>query len=76
MRHEDPDAESRRFLVKQGHESVVVELDLHGMDDQLAVLSGRSSTVAILDEIRAELGDDPAIWLPEFHRRRKATGAR
>jgi type IV secretion system protein VirB4 len=68
--------ESRRFLVKQGHESVVVELDLHGLDDELAVLSGRASTVAILDEIRAELGDDPAIWLPEFHRRRKAAGAR
>jgi type IV secretion system protein VirB4 len=68
--------ESRRFLVKQGHESVVVELDLHGLDDALAVLSGRTSTVAILDEVRAELGDDPAIWLPEFHRRRKAAGAR
>ena len=28
--------ESHRFLVKQGHDSVVVELDLGGMDDALA----------------------------------------
>lgn len=68
--------ESRRFLVKQGHESVVVELDLNGMDDALAILSGRASTVAILDEVRAAFGDDPNVWLPEFHRRRKAEGAR
>lgn len=63
--------ESRRFLVKQGHDSVVVELDLGGLDDELAVLSGRSSTVALLDEIRAEVGDDPAAWLPVFHERRR-----
>lgn len=67
--------ESRRFLVKQGHDSVVVELDLDGMDDALAVLSGRSSTVALLDQLRAEVGDDPATWLPLFHKRRKTRGA-
>jgi len=67
--------ESRRFLVKQGHDSVVVELDLDGMDDALAVLSGRSSTVALLDQLRVEVGDDPATWLPLFHKRRKQRGA-
>jgi type IV secretion system protein VirB4 len=62
--------ESRRFLVKQNHESIVVELDLAGLDDELAILSGRSSTVAILDDVRAEFGDDPQVWMPIFHRRR------
>lgn len=62
--------ESRRFLVKQGHDSVVVELDLGGLDDELAILSGRSSTVALLDQIRAEVGDNPDDWLPIFHKRR------
>lgn len=62
--------ESRRFLVKQGHDSVVVELDLGGLDDELAVLSGRSSTVALLDQIRSEVGDNPDDWLPIFHKRR------
>lgn len=61
---------SRSFLVKQGHGSVVAQLDLSGMDDALAILSGRASTVELLDQLRAELGDDPAKWLPEFHKRR------
>ena len=65
--------ESRRFLVKQGHNSVVAELDLGGFDDALAVLSGRTETVELLDGIRKQVGDDPAQWLPVFHaERRKA----
>jgi type IV secretion system protein VirB4 len=63
---EELTAEQHRFLVKQGLNSVVVELDLGGLDDALAVLSGRSETVALLDRLRAEHGDDPAAWLPVF----------
>lgn len=63
--------ESRRFLVKQGHNSVVVELDLTSMSDELAVLSGRTETVELLDRIRAEHGDDPAVWGPIFHQERR-----
>jgi type IV secretion system protein VirB4 len=70
----DLSPESRRFLIKQGHDSVVVELDLNGMDDELAVLSGRQGTVALLDELRAEFGDDPEKWLPEFKRRWRSVG--
>jgi type IV secretion system protein VirB4 len=66
--------ESRRFLVKQGNDSVVVELDLNGLDDELAVLSGRQGTVALLDELRAEHGDDPDRWLPHFKRRWRTVG--
>ncbi len=68
--------ESRRFLVKQGHDSVVVELDLKGLDDELAVLSGRQGTVALLDELRAKHGDDPAQWLPEFKLKWRSVGQR
>jgi type IV secretion system protein VirB4 len=63
--------ESHKFLVKQGHDSVVVELDLSGLDDALAVLSGRAETTAVADEIIAEVGHDPAVWLPLFHKRRR-----
>ena len=63
--------ESHRFLVKQGHDSVVVELDLGGMDDALAVLSGRAGTVALLDRLRAEVGDDYAQWRAPFHNQRR-----
>lgn len=72
----DLSPESRRFLIKQGHDSVVVELDLNGMDDELAVLSGRQGTVALLDKLRAEFGDDPENWLPEFKRQWRSVGRR
>jgi type IV secretory pathway VirB4 component len=53
------------------HDSVVVELDLAGRDDELAVLSGGAETTAVADEIMAEVGSDPAAWLPLFHKRRR-----
>ncbi|RVT90550.1 VirB4 family type IV secretion/conjugal transfer ATPase [Sphingomonas crocodyli] len=71
---EELQPESRRFLVKQGHDAIVVELDLGGMDDALALLSGRSETLPILEAARAAAGDDPTAWLPEFQRLRRARG--
>ena len=61
---------SRCFLIKQGSGSVVARLDLTGLDDMVAVLSGREETVAILDAVRDKYGDDPEIWLPHFHEQR------
>ena len=63
---------SRRFLIKHDATSVVARLDLAGEEDILAILSGREETVLLLDSIRAEVGDDPAAWMPVFHERRKA----
>ncbi|MBG7614673.1 VirB4 family type IV secretion/conjugal transfer ATPase [Brevundimonas sp. BAL450] len=63
--------DSHRFLVKQGHASVVVELDLTGLDDALAILSGRAGTVALLDRLRAEHGDAYAQWRDAFHQQRR-----
>jgi type IV secretion system protein VirB4 len=34
------------------------------MDDILTVLSGREASVRRLDALRAQHGDDPAVWLP------------
>src|SRR3546814_4563785 len=75
IRHE-LNPESRRFLVKQGHDSIVVELDLGGLSDELAVLSGTTETVTLLDAIRAEVGDDPENWLHVFHRQRRSPSSR
>jgi len=61
---------SRQFLIKQGINSAVAKLDLKGMDDEIAVLSGRTETVNLLSEIRREVGEDPDVWLPVFHKRR------
>jgi type IV secretion system protein VirB4 len=57
---------SRCFLVKHGKESVVARLNLNGMPELLTVLSGRERTVRLLDDIRAEVGDDPAKWMPRL----------
>ena len=61
---------SRCFLVKHGTHSVIARLDLSGENDLLSILSGREETVGLLDEIRAEVGDDPKDWMPLFHQRR------
>ena len=59
---------TRAFLLKQGTNSLVAQLDLGGMDDALAVISGRTKTVELADRLRAEHGDDPDRWLPHFYR--------
>ncbi|CAA9891710.1 Type IV secretion system protein virB4 [Candidatus Methylobacter favarea] len=57
---------SRQFLVKQGNSSVVCELDLKGFDFELDVISGRAHNVEIVRELIAEVGDNPADWLPLY----------
>ena len=69
--------ESRRFLSKQGHASVVAELDLSGFDDELAILSGRTANVRLAERIRDDQtsitdsgkGED---WMTAFHKQRRA----
>ena len=66
--------ESRRFLIKQGHASVVAELDLGGFDDELAILSGRTANVRLAESIRegrseSEISED---WMTEFQKLRRA----
>ncbi len=57
---------SRTFLVKQGKTSAICRFDLAGMTEILTVISGTTENVAALDAIRAEVGDDPEVWLPLF----------
>lgn len=63
--------ESRRFLVKQGHSSVIAELNLRGFDDEIAILSGKTKNIELLETIIKEVGDSPDKWLPIFQERRK-----
>jgi type IV secretion system protein VirB4 len=57
---------SRCFLVKQGHASVVCQLDLKGFDDELQVISGRAGAVERMNRLLSQVGSDPALWLPPF----------
>lgn len=59
-------AEKRAFLIKHGNDSVIARLDLGGMPDMIKVLSGTKKNVDECTRLRAELGDDPAVWLPVF----------
>lgn len=65
---EDLTQGGRRFLLKQGSVSVACELDLSGLDDFVAVLSGRAKTVRLMERLIAELGPEPGAWLPAFKR--------
>jgi type IV secretion system protein VirB4 len=69
-------AHARRFVVKQGSAFVPCELDLSGMDDEIAVLSATPDNLrrldAALDEARTRFGPgaehDPGVWLPLYLR--------
>ncbi|MDE2293926.1 MAG: VirB4 family type IV secretion/conjugal transfer ATPase [Gammaproteobacteria bacterium] len=57
---------SRRFLVKQSHLGVICELDLAGLERELAVISGRRSALIRMQSLIAERGPSSANWLEEF----------
>ncbi|WP_375628762.1 MULTISPECIES: VirB4 family type IV secretion/conjugal transfer ATPase [unclassified Bartonella] len=63
--------ESRRFLIKQGQSSVVAELNLRGFDDEIAILSGTTKNIELLETIMDEVGESPEKWLPIFQERSK-----
>jgi len=58
---------SRKFLIKQGNQSIVAELNLRGFHRELAVLSGNSATSLLCEKLVTEHGESPENWLPVFH---------
>ncbi|MGA8707315.1 MAG: VirB4 family type IV secretion/conjugal transfer ATPase [Steroidobacteraceae bacterium] len=59
---------SRKFLLKQGHHSVVCQLDLKGFDQELNVISGRRDQLERMRRLIAASSQDPNHWLPLFLR--------
>ncbi|OHX36494.1 conjugal transfer protein [Methylomonas sp. LWB] len=57
---------SRQFLIKQGHASVVCELNLKGFSYELDVISGRSHNVEYVRKLIEDVGDNPGTWLPLY----------
>ena len=77
------DERSRCFLVKQGHASSICQLNLRGLDDQLAVISASTDNIEVLHAVLAERANDlnidvdaltPEQWLTAFYERRKGSG--
>ena len=62
----DLDERSRMFLVKQQGQSMLCRLNLRGFDDELKILSGDTANNEVLDMVVAEVGDDPARWIPVY----------
>ncbi len=65
----------RRFLLKQGNASVACELNLSGLDDLRAVLSGTNRTVPLMERLIRELGPEPDAWLPAFRQQFRQAAA-
>jgi type IV secretion system protein VirB4 len=61
----------RHFLIKQAGQSVVVKLDLQGFSDELAIISGTTRNVILVEEIMRVHGDNPQDWIPIFQQKRK-----
>lgn len=77
------DERSRCFLVKQGHAATVCQLNLRGMDDELAVISASTDNIEILHQVLERKArfhhvgvDDlaPDQWLQDFYDNRKGSG--
>ena len=77
------DERSRCFLVKQGHNSAVCQLNLRGLDDHLAVISASTDNIEILDQVLRDRSSDlgvpidrlsPEQWLEAFYANRKGSG--
>ncbi len=65
--------DSRTFLVKQGQQSSMAKLDLYGFSDELAVLSGSSNNIEILNQLMSEQDfESPNDWYPIFKERVRA----
>jgi type IV secretion system protein VirB4 len=66
---------SGQFLLCQGDKSTIAQLPLHGMDDEIAILSGREATLRLMEDVALKVGEDPAAWMPELSRRMKEMAA-
>ncbi|MBS0044844.1 hypothetical protein KFE26_21490 [Shewanella sp. M16] len=60
------DKASRTFLVKQSNTSCFAKLDLFGFDKFLPIISGSDDVLNACDNIRAQHGNDPEIWIPKL----------
>jgi type IV secretion system protein VirB4 len=66
---------SRKMLVRQSGQSTVINMDLSGLSDELIALSGSLDNVAMLDTIRARVGNEPDTWIPALFEAVKARKA-
>jgi type IV secretion system protein VirB4 len=59
----------RSVLLRRENESVILNVELTGMADDIAVLSGTEATIRLIPGILAAVGNDPRAFRAEFIRR-------
>lgn len=75
IKHKLPErGEPGWFMVKNTLGAAICRLDMTGMEDYISVLSGNKNTVAVMDALIAEHGEDPKVWLPLFLKRWRVAG--
>ncbi len=63
-------SDKKHFMIRQGGNTVVASVDLNGLQE-VYVLSGGGKTATMVEKVIAEIGDNPADWLPVFYERVK-----
>ncbi len=58
---------SRQFLIKRGHDSIVTGLDLSDFDEELAVISGTTDKVKLMHTLVDKVGSNVEDWLPLYY---------
>lgn len=71
MVREEMTVGGRWFLLKQGSTSVVCDLDLSEVPEHVSILSGRATTVKVMEQVINDVGEDPSVWVPAFTRKCK-----
>lgn len=65
-----------RFLYRKGSESSLQAVPLHGLDDELAILSLSQANQPIIDAMPEEVRANPAVFQAEFQRERRLLSQR
>ncbi len=60
------DRSARQFLLKRGHESIVLTLDLKELSLPLSILSANPAALTLMDKMITEHGPKPEEWLHPF----------
>jgi type IV secretion system protein VirB4 len=58
----------RNVMIKQGKHSIVVELNLDGMDYVIKALSGRQDAIDAMNKAIETTGDNPNRWIVPFYK--------
>ena len=62
------DPSSRFFLLKQDNNGVIARINLAGMTDFINILSGRTETLSIFNDLIEKNGSDPENLLEDFYK--------